>query len=321
MPVLCDGQADRQEERCSQMRRTQPIALLVFGAMMLTLAFTIGQEQREVLLEHRESDLHDMYVTATRDGFRYLRFGRSTEPVGVVKLDDPGFLRLPYTRVMMSSLAFMEVEPEQVLCLGLRAGSVPMFLRHHFETAKVTVVERDKELIDLAKERLEFKAGGSVLVKPSSVRRFLTGGEQKYDLVLIDLYEGGDIPFRLSTQEFLREVKNRLQVGGYVVTRIPNTKANDTRDSVLATYQQEFSEVYLLPVPDSEEEVIVATPREGQVTRQAALRRARDLVKLSPFSFDLPTIIDRQYQYATNMRTDGRILKDAETPVQVLPVD
>ena len=51
-------------------------------------------------------------------------------------------------------------------------------------------------------------------------RVFLNRSKETYDLILLDAYRGGFVPFHLLTREFYELVKQRLTPGGAVASNV-----------------------------------------------------------------------------------------------------
>src|SRR5262249_62360647 len=126
---------------------------------------------------------------------------------------DPDDLPLRYAQVMSIATVYPET-PKKILMLGLGGGSISTYLGRFLPDAAITTVEIDPGVISAAKtyfglretERMRYRAGDG--------RVFLTRDSELYDLILVDAYRGGYVPFHLLTREFYTLVKHRLTFGG-----------------------------------------------------------------------------------------------------------
>ena len=97
--------------------------------------------------------------------------------------------------------------------LGLGGGSISTYLGRFLPETAITTVEIDPGVITAAKtyfglretERMRYRAGDG--------RVFLNRSKESYDLILLDAYRGGYVPFHLLTREFYTLVKQRLAPG------------------------------------------------------------------------------------------------------------
>ena len=103
--------------------------------------------------------------------------------------------------------------PTKILMIGLGGGLDRDLSRPRHAGVTIDTVELDPGVITAAKifrpardNRNEIRAGdGRVLLDRS---------KEQYDLILVDAYRGGYVPFHLLTKEFYALLKQRLAPGG-----------------------------------------------------------------------------------------------------------
>src|SRR5262249_57862650 len=91
--------------------------------------------------------------------------------------------------------------PRKILMSGRGGGSISTYLGRFMPEAAITTVEIDPGVITAAKtyfglretERMRYHAGDG--------RVFLNRNSEFYDLILLDAYRGGYVPFHLLTRE------------------------------------------------------------------------------------------------------------------------
>ena len=88
-------------------------------------------------------------------------------------------------------------------------------MHHYFPTADINVVEIDPEISQVAAQFFNFRVDDKLKVHIDDGRMFIR--EQlrlnpipKYDIIILDAFNGDYIPFHLMTKEFLEEVKGIL---------------------------------------------------------------------------------------------------------------
>lgn len=155
-------------------------------------------------------------------------------------LDSPNTMLFFYTQAMMISLASQE-DGVRVLNVGLGGGTLPNAIRSYFPNAKVTTVELDPQMLQAAKDYMFFEESKNNAVVIQDARYFIRKQQkrkEKYDVVLLDAFDGEYIPEHLTTQEFLQEVKSILEPGGMVLANTFSHK--DFFDSESVTYESVF---------------------------------------------------------------------------------
>jgi spermidine synthase len=105
------------------------------------------------------------------------------------------------------------------LILGLGGGSAAKLVRKYWPEAKITGVEIDPVMIDLGKKYLGL-ADLNIDLKIQDAFEFcLKGNTQKtkYDLILVDIYVGYDVPEKFESDKFLKPVLRLLSSDGLIV--------------------------------------------------------------------------------------------------------
>ena len=108
---------------------------------------------------------------------------------------------------------------KSVLILGLGGGSAAKWVRKCFPKARITGVDIDPLFIKLGKKYLGLGNFG-VDIKILDARDYLKQKNKSFegfDLILIDIYRGENIPDKFMTENFVREVRMKLSDGGIAV--------------------------------------------------------------------------------------------------------
>ena len=124
---------------------------------------------------------------------------------------------------LMASVAFLTIAPQSVLCLGLGAGTVPNFLRSR--GLKTDVIEIDEAVIRMAGQHYAFGAAstGSGAVMHADVLQVISAGDAgkaRYDVVLSDLWSGGNEGRSLMRPFFARLKAGWLREGGVLAVNV-----------------------------------------------------------------------------------------------------
>ena len=125
-----------------------------------------------------------------------------------------------YTYALEALARAYQPQMQQVLMLGLGAGIVPSRLAR--DGAKVAVVEIDPSSLQVAQRYFGFDAK-LVTTHQADARTYVGACAPRYDVVLVDLFQGDGTPDYLITREFFRDLRGCLKPGGVAVF---NTFAN-----------------------------------------------------------------------------------------------
>jgi spermidine synthase len=230
-------------------------------------------------------------ITQDQEGIRVLRFGKEGPRQSVVKMGDLDYLGLPYAKSAMIGLAFTDAV-DRILVVGLGGGTIPMFLRKHYPSAQIDVVEIDPQIIDLAKRYFNFIEDGFLHAYAQDGRAFIEGVQKPYDLIFLDAFSATGIPAHLATKEFLLALKKSLKRSGVIIANKWSTpKVNPLYKSMLRTYQEVFHEVYTLRVPEAGNKVVIALPRLTGLTLNQITARAQQMSTQHQLPFDLSQVL------------------------------
>jgi len=105
----------------------------------------------------------------------------------------------------------------RVLVLGFGAGEAARILDSSYQ---VDYIEIDPKTVKLAKDFFDFELNENDQIIISDARRFLRTTDNTYDIIFVDIYNGGLIPFHTHTREALRLMKARLKPNGVLLSNI-----------------------------------------------------------------------------------------------------
>ena len=107
-------------------------------------------------------------------------------------------------------------EIKNILILGLGGGTVAKYVKLFWPEAKITGIDIDPIMVELGKKYLGL---GQVDVKTKigDALSELKKIKEKFDLVIVDLYNGDKYPDKFETEVFTNLVKNSLARGGLAV--------------------------------------------------------------------------------------------------------
>lgn len=191
---------------------------------------------------------------------------------------------LIYSKMMLASLLFQS-SPKKILMMGLGGGSISNILHHVFPETCIDVVEVDPNVIDICKRFFYLRETKNYQIHPMDARIFIQSqvGKNTYDLILLDAFKSGSVPFHLKTQEFYEEILEVLSPNGVVASNLYG-KSNLKKPRDRTTFDAMFGNLYFFEDPDQVATVLIATNQE-RFWSEEDIRRAADTFKASiPFS-------------------------------------
>ncbi len=97
-------------------------------------------------------------------------------------------------------------KPQKILILGFGAGSVSKVISKKWPQAKMTGIEIDPVVIKIAKEYFAVDKIPNLKIINQDVVAFIKANNDKYNLILIDCYQGYKIPLILEDVNFLKKL-------------------------------------------------------------------------------------------------------------------
>jgi spermidine synthase len=321
--VPTEPDATRGHGSRKSARLCPPYAVLALAALLLAGAARadtlLDEAARAALLKradgrivHVESEYNDIYVTKRRSDLTMsfqLKGWDYTESVS--NLSDPDDLPLRYTQVMTVAAIYPET-PKRILMLGLGAGTLSTYLGRFMPEANIDVVEIDRRVIDTAKTYFGLRETERVRYLDSDGRVFLNRRKDLYDLILLDAYRGGFVPFHLLTREFYELVKQRLAPGGAVASNVHD--GTKLYHSTVKTLAEVFPSVELYPSGQGE---VIAIGTTWKPDQDILARRAAALQQAHNFRFPLPQLFERRKTNAQSEAEGGELITDDFAPVNL----
>ena len=194
----------------------------------------------------QDTQYHRLAVVEDEDT-RYLRFDNSLQ--SAMYIDDPFRTRFRYTDYFHLGLAY-NAGARDVLFIGLGAGSSQKRMLREFPDLRLTTVELDPEVVDVAYRWFALPRSPATRVEVGDGRRFLVDDAARWDVIVVDAFFADAIPAHLVTQEFLELARSRLAPGGVIVTNAIGALAGPGSRlfrSIYKTYRSVFPTVLVHP--------------------------------------------------------------------------
>jgi spermidine synthase len=266
-------------------------------------------------LAHIETEYNDVFIT--KRGHQLvmsfqIKGWDYTESVS--NLLDPDDLPLRYAQVMTIATIYPEA-PRRILMLGLGGGSISTYLGRFMPEAAVTTVEIDPGVITAAKTYFGLRESDRMRYRAGDGRVFLNRDSERYDLILVDAYRGGYVPFHLLTREFYGLVKQRLAPGGAAAFNVHDGSKLYT--STIKTLGEVFAALDLYPTGRGE---VIAVATTTPVDAQTLERRAAALQAQHGFRFSLPDMLRWRMDKPQSQAAGGDLITDDFAPADVYDV-
>jgi spermidine synthase len=252
-----------------------------------------------------------------------LMFGkRMPAPVqSQVDLKAPRKHMLEYSTMAFCGLLY-QPQPKRLLVVGLGGGVIPREMRHYYPEMEIDVVEIDPEIPPIATKYMGFLADDKLRVQVEDGRVFVkkrlrhNPPEPKYDMVILDAFNGDYIPFHLMTREFLEEIKGVLSDDGVVVANV--FSSNRLFDAEFKTFLEVFGHTQAYFGEESTNVMLAAPgPAGTSLTMREAVEKARAVREDRKIAFNLVGVAQRLDPKA-QPADDAQVLTDDRAPVNWL---
>lgn len=108
---------------------------------------------------------------------------------------------------LFTKININKYEIKNVLILGMGAGSVISLLRKYGVNCAITAIEKDEVVIELAARYFNVETHQSLNIINEDAFIYADTTDQKYDLIISDLFIDGDVPKIFASNEYLKNLK------------------------------------------------------------------------------------------------------------------
>jgi spermidine synthase len=158
------------------------------------------------------SAYHDIHVTD--HGFiRVLRFTRNRQ--STMYLDSPFDTDFEYPGYFHVALA-LDPKAERTLVIGLGGATVVKRMWRDYPEMRIDAVELDPDVVDVARRFFALPEDERIRVFIDDGRRFVEESRDTYDIAIVDAFDEDRVPRPLTTEEFMRTLRDRLSADGVV---------------------------------------------------------------------------------------------------------
>lgn len=199
------------------------------------------------------------------------------------------------------------------LVIGLGGGVVPTW--YQAQGINTEVVDIDQAVVEFAHTYFDFNP--AIPVHIEDARYFLIHTKNRYDYLIVDVFNGDTTPGHLLSIEAMRLAKQRLSPGGILAFNLSGDIKQDTlmTASTIKTLQSEFDQVAVYPVFKREEGIgnmVIVAYNGPQKTLQ--LDRIKDQ-RIHPMASELVELSLKTPPFSFPPQTDAMVLSDNYNPV------
>ena len=198
-------------------------------------------DQRRVLILNEGQAIHSLYRR---------KYEQTGDPLDL--LTDGG----PWDYFSVAPYLYANVQPKDVTSLallGAAAGSIPkQFLALYGPNTVIDAVEIDAAISAFGRRYFAMEdqnlAFPNYTTYAQDARFWLATTNRTYDVIGMDAYHQPYIPFHLTTVEFFREVRAKLNPRGVAVVNAGRPASGDDRlvNALASTMRAVFPQVYIL---------------------------------------------------------------------------
>ena len=149
---------------------------------------------------------------------------------------------------------------ENVLIIGLAAGTTAQSFSAAFPNTRIDGVEIDPLVVDIGKHYFNMTLPNLHPII-SDGRLFVKTTHNQYDIIVVDVYRDAFIPYHMATIEFFQEIKSILKHGGVVSINVVAISDTHIVDIIGNTMLQVFPAVYKVEASTSNY-ILFATQEE-----------------------------------------------------------
>ncbi len=128
----------------------------------------------------------------------------------------------------LQKIGYKNIKPMQsILILGVAGGSVIRTLHNEIGfNGKITGIEIDKEVIEIANKYFDLESLPNLEIKIEDAQQFVIQTDQKFDLIIIDIFNDNQMPDFLYDKEFVNKISKMMKMNGFVLFNTMNFDKN-----------------------------------------------------------------------------------------------
>lgn len=310
------------------MQITKILSAFVLLTLLSAPFATAAPDKNGVL--HEERSLYTRILVHQNKDLRCLKFTlvRSDSNQSCLDLSQPKRMVFTYAKMTMTALLFNPA-PKRILIVGLGGGTLPMALGELIPDAIIDTVEIDPAVIQVARDYFDYRTNSQNRIFTEDARVFGKRARirgDRYDLIILDAFNGEYIPEHLMTVEYLSEMRALLTENGMLVANTFSTSNLYHHES--NSYQEVFGQFLNYRRKDTGNRVILIPEAKKpaadrtQLTRNELMDRAKVLeTQLQPYDVAIVRLakeVAAIYNDKPDWNQRKRPLSDQYSPANLL---
>lgn len=179
-------------------------------------------------------------------------------------------------------------KPKNILLLGVAGGGILSTIP---DDIQVDAVELDPQLINIASQA-HMMAKRPVNITYDDARHYIRNHKRKYDMVLVDVFKGQELPVYMFSQEAFKSLNSLLKPSGSMFINVSATPAADT-NKLLSSIYKSLASVFGQRVKAVSSEPNQPVDLNFIISKKnASLGKQLNIVNPSIFSADAQLITD-----------------------------
>jgi len=201
--------------------RKQIRYLAVLSLLLLMIILPAPKLPKGVI--HQEESIHNIIRVVDRPSERllFLNYAAGAQTV----MSKNALLTGKYYDFFL--LGPLMNQAKSVLFLGVGGGTAVQQILTVYPDVRVVGVELDPEVLTIAERYFGLVPSSRLVLKAEDARWYLESTSSQFDLIAVDLYVTGHIPFFTTTIEFFTQLKERLTSQGLLMMHIRSVRSGD----------------------------------------------------------------------------------------------
>lgn len=205
--------------------------------------------------------------------YRWLTFGSKALQT-VINRRHPQKPVLYYLPALTLMARFL---PNECCLLGLGGAGIPHMLNKRNPNQSLIVVDNSEEVIQIAKQFFMLDRLPNLTLVHQNAQDYVQENHNKYQHLIVDLYDANYFPADCKTDEFFIHCKNSLKPDGFLAVNLANIRE---QWAIFQLIKKQFKSTVVLPIKKSANMVIIASKNEDKELFINQLRNSGEIKRI-----------------------------------------
>lgn len=154
------------------------------------------------ILDEKDSPINGRIVVVKNPGLGVY--------IQVEGLTQSGSVVYDIWNTMLKKVKKDKPEVDDCLVLGLGGGSAAKLVRKYWKNANIVGVDIDPIFVEFGEKYMQLdRVGADIHIQDATL--FIKENKKKYDLILVDMYVGYEVPEKFTKPSFIKDIKEMLK--------------------------------------------------------------------------------------------------------------